>query len=215
MLLGLGVLFWILAAISGCKRAEQLACLLQSVLMGDVTHSAPATRCNCPVEYQVAGNLTGSSPACPASPALQGLAWIPNDRPEMKDMLCRWVPAFSKSLMCHLRKGEDIAKELAVGGGALTLCLCFRGRLLLFQREGGESRGGLALAAKAVCLFTGSYRAHLDVRPGFAQRCIIQRAHAWPCRRGCPLLHQHSMPEPCGVFHGCRVWACCPTRWTL
>ncbi|GAB4818998.1 hypothetical protein N2152v2_006044 [Parachlorella kessleri] len=43
----------------------------------------------------------------------QGLAWIPNDRPEMKDMLCRWVPAFSKALMCHLRPGEDAAKELA------------------------------------------------------------------------------------------------------
>ncbi|GAB4816433.1 hypothetical protein N2152v2_003479 [Parachlorella kessleri] len=42
----------------------------------------------------------------------QGLAWIPEDKPELRAMLCRWVPAFSKSLMCHLRPGEDIRKEL-------------------------------------------------------------------------------------------------------
>lgn len=42
----------------------------------------------------------------------QGLAWIPEDKPEMKEMLCRWVCAFSKCLMCHLRKGDDLVKEL-------------------------------------------------------------------------------------------------------
>ncbi|GAB4823046.1 hypothetical protein N2152v2_010092 [Parachlorella kessleri] len=42
----------------------------------------------------------------------QGLAWIPAERAGLRDMLCRWVPAFSKALMCHLRKGEDLSKEL-------------------------------------------------------------------------------------------------------
>jgi hypothetical protein len=29
-------------------------------------------------------------------------------------MLCRWVPAFSKTLMCHLRTDRDLRKELDV-----------------------------------------------------------------------------------------------------
>ena len=29
----------------------------------------------------------------------QGLAWIPAERAGLRDMLCRWVPAFSKALV--------------------------------------------------------------------------------------------------------------------
>jgi hypothetical protein len=30
-------------------------------------------------------------------------------------MLCRWVPAFSKALMCHLRRDKSLRQELQVG----------------------------------------------------------------------------------------------------
>lgn len=35
----------------------------------------------------------------------------------MRALLLRWAPAFSRALMCHLRKGEDLREELEVGGG--------------------------------------------------------------------------------------------------
>ncbi|KIY95575.1 hypothetical protein MNEG_12386 [Monoraphidium neglectum] len=44
--------------------------------------------------------------------ARQGLSYIPDDRQDLRDMLCRWTPAFSRSLMTHLRKGEDLREEL-------------------------------------------------------------------------------------------------------
>jgi hypothetical protein len=47
----------------------------------------------------------------------QGLSYFPADRPELKEMLVRWTPAFSKSLMCHLRKDDDYTDVLKVGGG--------------------------------------------------------------------------------------------------
>lgn len=46
----------------------------------------------------------------------QGLVWIPQDKPHLREMLCRWVPAFSKCLMCHLRKGDDLKLELETVG---------------------------------------------------------------------------------------------------
>jgi hypothetical protein len=36
-------------------------------------------------------------------------------------MMVRWTPAFSKSLMCHLRKGEDLRDEVKVGGRGLDV----------------------------------------------------------------------------------------------
>ncbi|KAI8476730.1 MAG: Bestrophin, RFP-TM, chloride channel-domain-containing protein [Monoraphidium minutum] len=42
-----------------------------------------------------------------------GLSYIPEERQDLRDMLVRWTPAFSRSLMCHLRKGEDLREELA------------------------------------------------------------------------------------------------------
>lgn len=35
----------------------------------------------------------------------------------LREMLVRWVPAYSRALMCHLRKGEDLEQELQVRGG--------------------------------------------------------------------------------------------------
>ena len=46
----------------------------------------------------------------------QGLSYFPDDRPDLRDMLCRWTPAFSKSLMCHLRKDSDLEQELQASG---------------------------------------------------------------------------------------------------
>ncbi|GAB4817996.1 hypothetical protein N2152v2_005042 [Parachlorella kessleri] len=43
---------------------------------------------------------------------LLGLAWIPKERTKLRAMLCRWVPAFGKTMMCHLRRDEDLEKEL-------------------------------------------------------------------------------------------------------
>ncbi|PRW33911.1 hypothetical protein C2E21_7229 [Chlorella sorokiniana] len=43
----------------------------------------------------------------------QALGYIPDDQPELQDMLCRWVVAYSRSLMCHLRSDEDLYRELA------------------------------------------------------------------------------------------------------
>ncbi|KAI8466344.1 MAG: Bestrophin, RFP-TM, chloride channel-domain-containing protein [Monoraphidium minutum] len=42
----------------------------------------------------------------------QGLSYIPEDKPELREMLVRWTPAFSRALMCHLRKGEDLRDEV-------------------------------------------------------------------------------------------------------
>ena len=42
----------------------------------------------------------------------QGLTYFPEDRPELKEMVTRWTPAFSKSLMCHLRKDDDFTEVL-------------------------------------------------------------------------------------------------------
>ncbi|GAB4816315.1 hypothetical protein N2152v2_003361 [Parachlorella kessleri] len=42
----------------------------------------------------------------------QSLAWIPEDRAQHRDMLCRWVPAFSRVLMCHVRRHGDPEREL-------------------------------------------------------------------------------------------------------
>ena len=44
--------------------------------------------------------------------AWQGLAWIPEDRAQHREMLCRWVPAFSRVLMCHVRRHGDPVREL-------------------------------------------------------------------------------------------------------
>lgn len=49
----------------------------------------------------------------------------------MRALLLRWAPAFSKALMCHLRKGEDLRQELQVRGSRaleglpLLAGLCF------------------------------------------------------------------------------------------
>ncbi|KIY98116.1 hypothetical protein MNEG_9845 [Monoraphidium neglectum] len=42
----------------------------------------------------------------------QGLSYISPDCWQLRDMLCRWTPAFSRALMCHLRKGNDLRQEL-------------------------------------------------------------------------------------------------------
>jgi predicted membrane chloride channel (bestrophin family) len=42
----------------------------------------------------------------------QGLTYIPRDQPHLRAMLCRWVPAFPRALMCHLRKDSDFAAHL-------------------------------------------------------------------------------------------------------
>ncbi|KAL4434404.1 hypothetical protein ABPG75_000845 [Micractinium tetrahymenae] len=41
-----------------------------------------------------------------------GLAWVGEEERHLRALLLRWAPAFSKSLMCHLRKGEDLRQEL-------------------------------------------------------------------------------------------------------
>ncbi|GAB4817593.1 hypothetical protein N2152v2_004639 [Parachlorella kessleri] len=41
-----------------------------------------------------------------------GLTYMPAEQAELRVMLCRWVPAFSKTLMCHLRNEHEPAKEL-------------------------------------------------------------------------------------------------------
>ncbi|KAL4428568.1 hypothetical protein ABPG77_008880 [Micractinium sp. CCAP 211/92] len=41
-----------------------------------------------------------------------GLAWVGDEERHVRALLLRWAPAFSKALMCHLRKGEDLRQEL-------------------------------------------------------------------------------------------------------
>ncbi|KAL4514754.1 hypothetical protein Ndes2437A_g06840 [Nannochloris sp. 'desiccata'] len=43
----------------------------------------------------------------------QGLTWCPEEEHALRDMLCRWIIAFSISLKCHLRVDEDAIVELA------------------------------------------------------------------------------------------------------
>ena len=52
---------------------------------------------------------------------VQGLTYMPAEQAELRVMLCRWVPAFSKALMCHLRNEHEPAKELQVGAGAAAV----------------------------------------------------------------------------------------------
>ncbi|PRW33726.1 UPF0187 chloroplastic [Chlorella sorokiniana] len=42
----------------------------------------------------------------------QGLGYIPPEQEELQKMLVRWTVAYSRSLMCHLRPGEDLRVEL-------------------------------------------------------------------------------------------------------
>ncbi|KAI7836516.1 hypothetical protein COHA_009617 [Chlorella ohadii] len=44
--------------------------------------------------------------------ARQALGYIPASQPELQDMFCRWLVAYCRSLMCHLRPGEDLRAEL-------------------------------------------------------------------------------------------------------
>ena len=59
---------------------------------------------------------------CPTGPMPhahpQGLTHISQERAELRTMLCRWVPAFAKTLMCHLRRDRDLYQELQVRGHA-------------------------------------------------------------------------------------------------
>lgn len=41
-----------------------------------------------------------------------GLAWVGEEERHVRALLLRWAPAFSRALMCHLRKGEDLREEL-------------------------------------------------------------------------------------------------------
>lgn len=68
-----------------------------------------------------------SAPRTRPPTSAQALAWFPEEEWELKAMACRWVPAFSKTLMCHLRKGEVLEKELQVGSALHAL----RAELLL------------------------------------------------------------------------------------
>ena len=52
----------------------------------------------------------------------QGLAYISPEQAPLRAMLCRWVPAFSKALMCHLRKGQDLRREVQVRKRWLLAC---------------------------------------------------------------------------------------------
>lgn len=52
---------------------------------------------------------------------LQSLTWVPDDKGYLRDVFCRWVPAYSKALLCHLRYGADISKELEVRPGGRGL----------------------------------------------------------------------------------------------
>ena len=92
-------------------------------------------------------------------------------------MLCRWTPAFSRSLMTHLRKGEDLREELKVRGG-----VCVRVRVRARVRV-------------CVCV-----HAHVCV-------CVCVRACAfafvWVCARGQaagfangPLNNRHLRQQP-------------------
>ncbi|KAI8467194.1 MAG: Bestrophin, RFP-TM, chloride channel-domain-containing protein [Monoraphidium minutum] len=44
--------------------------------------------------------------------ARQGLTHIGQEQQELRAMLCRWVAAFSRALMCHLRRDRDAREEL-------------------------------------------------------------------------------------------------------
>lgn len=81
------------------------------------------------------------APSCSLpDPLPQGLTYFPDDKMELKDMLCRWTPAFSKTLMCHLRKDNDLGEELRVRGRKLWDA----GRML-WEAAGKQKRCGRKL----------------------------------------------------------------------
>lgn len=45
---------------------------------------------------------------------MQSITWFSTDRTNLREMIVRWVIAFPKTLMCHLRDEHDIRRELKV-----------------------------------------------------------------------------------------------------
>lgn len=43
---------------------------------------------------------------------LQGLVFFQEEDVVLKQLLCRWTVAFSRTLMCHLRENGDVQKQL-------------------------------------------------------------------------------------------------------
>lgn len=59
-------------------------------------------------------------------------------------MLLRWAPAFSKSLMCHLRKGEDLREELEVGFQLACIVFCSVHDKVLLRLPHVDARGNIS-----------------------------------------------------------------------
>ena len=45
---------------------------------------------------------------------MQAITYVPAEEDELVDMYKRWTIAYSRTLMCHLREDEDLAKVLEV-----------------------------------------------------------------------------------------------------
>ncbi len=45
---------------------------------------------------------------------LQCLTWFRHEEHELRGMFVRWVTAFPKALLCHVREENDLQQELKV-----------------------------------------------------------------------------------------------------
>jgi hypothetical protein len=120
---------------------------------------------------------------------MQGLAFIPEGLLQHREMLCRWVPAFSRTLMCHVRKDGDVARELqsVLLPHELEELLRAQHRpnyvLQVGEGRGGAGRGGCGAAwyacrhAKQRVRSSASRHWAWAIRAFFLRRFV--RSHGW------------------------------------
>ena len=118
----------------------------------------------------------------------QGLSYFPDDRPDLRDMLCRWTPAFSKSLMCHLRKDDSYSEALKARGP------------LLFARRTAETAPPHCFLFTSFCVSTPASASWVDGRP--MARLAFSSNSSPPA------------PPPAPFVLPFRRTSCCPTSWT-
>ena len=116
---------------------------------------------------------------------------MPDDKGYLRSVFARWVPAYSRALLCHLRHDADIRKELEVRGGRSGLV---SSRL---QQNGAKWKAGHGRErAREACPFPASSWLRVGQRSAGPRACV----HGSWLRRHlgeiCYQQHVHLHPLP-------------------